>query len=66
LDSHSLEQGGELVHSTISKYEIRAGGIRNIKLKMKNILESNLINTDPKVSALSPPVRNRKRKAEWM
>ena len=54
------EQGGEFVHSTISKFEIWAGGIRNKILNSKGVMKAHLLNTSPTVNALIPLIKNRK------
>ena len=54
------EQGGELLHCTLSKFEQRAQGIRNDKKRMRSQLEAHHLSNSPTVREKFPQIKSRK------
>ena len=54
------EQGGELIHSTVSKLERIGRHIRNDEKRMKTVMKSHLLLTSPDLKACQPETKKRK------
>ena len=53
------EQGGELIHSTISRAERSGRHIRNAEERIKTVMKTHFLMTAPSLNALRPPTQKR-------
>ena len=67
IENHRLglgllgEQGGAVIHASISKLERRTMAIRNEKRRLKMIMECHLLQVSPSLQSHVPPTKKRKR-----